>query len=279
MTNEPTNPPRAVFFVSDRTGITAETLGNMLLTQFESIEFTPATIPFITTPARAEQACQRINKSFDDTGIRPLVFSTVIDDGIRAVLAQARAKLFDFVDVFVHPLEEELHTSSAHVAGKAHGKSGSEGYKTRIDAVHFALEADDGAITRNYDHADVILTGVSRAGKTPTCLYLAMNYGVYAANYPITEEDLDGSDLPKVLQQHRDKLVALTIEPARLQEIRQERRADSRYASMAQCRQEVRAAEQLFKGERLLILNSTRMSIEEMATRIMHEAKLSRRFF
>jgi len=270
---------RTVFFISDRTGITAEALGQSLLTQFDSFEFKQVLAPFVNTEAEALEIRQRIDRCADADGVRPIVFSTVVLDAVRVVLREGNCLFLDFFDTFIGPLEAELDTASSHISGKAHGETGSSSYQSRIDAMNYALENDDGMTTRKYDRADVILTGVSRSGKTPTCLYLALHYGVYAANYPLTEEDLESTELPAILREHRGKLFGLSILPERLQEIRSERRPDSRYASARQCQEEVRAAERLFADEQIPFVNTTSTSIEEIATRVFHERQLKRRFF
>lgn len=269
---------RPVFFISDRTGLTAETLGHSLLTQFESIRFQTNTIPFVKTRERAEQVLADLNRITEETGVRPVVFSTVVDDEVRTVLRGANVQFCDFFETFVGPLEKELGIASSHTVGKSYTGPGQKGYNARIDAVHFALANDDGAVVKNYDRADVIITGVSRIGKTPTCFALAMQYGVFAANYPLDEYDLDTTQLPKVLQPYRDKLFGLTINAEVLQKIRTERRPGSKYAQFEQCETEVRKTERMFRAERIPFINTTTTSIEEIATRIIHGKGLKRRF-
>jgi regulator of PEP synthase PpsR (kinase-PPPase family) len=268
---------RAVFFISDRTGITAEMLGRSLLTQFEGIEFEKITLPYIDSQEKAEQAIQRIKHTADYYSSRPLVFSTIIDRRIRELIAQSECFLLDFFDSFIAPLENELQIPSTTVVGRAHGMGPGTSYKARIDAVNFSLNNDDGITTRNYPSADIILVGVSRSGKTPTCLYLALQFGLMAANYPLTEEDLDKLHLPSALQRYRDKLFGLTINPERLHEIRSERRSHSRYASLEQCRFEIRRVEGIYRQEKIPFIDTSNMSIEEIATTILHQAGLERR--
>lgn len=270
---------RTVFFVSDRTGITAETLGHSLITQFDGLNFRQVTLPFISTIDKAKAVVDRINRTAREEGARPLVFSTMVDDSILAVLNHADALVLDFFATFIAPLEQELRLKSTHTAGKAHGVVNEAIYTARIDAMNFALANDDGVTTRNYDHADVILVGVSRSGKTPTCLYLALQYGIYAANYPLTEEELGRETLPQALLTHRPKLYGLSIRPERLRNIRSERRPDSRYASDEQVRYEIREAETLFGKYRLPFLDTTHSSIEEIATTVLDQMGLSRRFY
>ena len=190
---------RTVFFLSDQTGVTAETLGHSLLTQFDGREFRQVTLPFIDSDDKAMEALEKINETAVKDGVRPIVFSTLVQDEFRAVVREADGLYLDIFDAFLESLEEELQQKSTHEAGRAHGMSDIEGYMKRIEATNFALANDDGGITRNYERADVILLGVSRSGKTPTCLYLALQYGVYAANFPLTDEEFDNGTLPDFL--------------------------------------------------------------------------------
>jgi regulator of PEP synthase PpsR (kinase-PPPase family) len=267
---------RTVFFISDRTGITAETLGHSLLTQFPVV-FEQVTLPFVDSPERARLALRQIEEANHANGERSIVFSTVIDDEVRGILRSAKAVLFDFFETFIAPLEQELKVPSSHMVGRSHGLVDNTMYDVRIDAMNYALNHDDGITTHHYSQADVILVGVSRTGKTPACIYLALQYGVYAANYPLTEEDLEAGGLPKVLEPYRSKLYGLTIRPERLEKIRNERRPNSRYASLRQCQYEVARAETMFARERIPFINTTTMSIEEISTTILHERKLKRR--
>lgn len=268
---------RTVFFVSDQTGVTAETMGHSLLTQFDGLDFRPVTLPFISTVDKAEEAVTKINAVALEDGARPVVFSTLVNDDVRMVVRQADCLYLDFFDAFLGPMEQELGQVSSHALGRAHGVTDLAAYTARINATNFAMANDDGTHTREYDRADVILIGVSRSGKTPTCLYLALQYGAYAANYPLVDDDLDSRQLPAVVAPYRDKLFGLTIEPERLHQIREERRPGSRYASIAQCTYELRAAEQLFERFGVPYLDTTDCSIEEIASRVLERKKLARR--
>jgi regulator of PEP synthase PpsR (kinase-PPPase family) len=268
---------RKVFFVSDQTGVTAETMGHSLLTQFDSAQFQSLTLPFIATTAQAAAVVQRIDAAGRESGLRPIVFATLVDDAVRDVLQRANALVLDFFAAFLGPLEAELAMSSAHASGRAHGMANLVAYTARINATNFAVANDDGAGARDYAAADVVLVGVSRSGKTPTCLYLALQYGVYAANYPLADEDLESGELPAVLLPHQHKLFGLTIRPDRLQQIRQERRPGSRYASLQQVQSELRAALALYARANLPFLDTTECSIEEIASRILDRMRLNRR--
>ena len=268
---------RTVFFVSDQTGVTAETMGHSLLTQFESLDFRPVTLPFITSLDKAREAVEKIDQAAREEGARPVVFATFVNNNVRDAVRRADCLFLDFFAAFLDPLEAEFGQPSAHVLGRAHGVTDLTAYTMRINATNFALANDDGAQTRDYDHADVILLGVSRSGKTPTCVYMALQYGAFAANYPLTEDDLDGSRLPAAVTPYRRKLFGLTIEPERLRQIRQERRPDSRYSSPQQCAYEVRAAEQLFERNGVPFLETTDCSIEEIASRVLERLSIPRR--
>jgi len=271
---------RTVFFVSDRTGITAEILGRSLLTQFEHIEFEQITIPYVDTMDKANQLVGRINDVSDTSGLKPLVFATLIDADIRDVITTCNGLLMDFFNTFIGPLEKELESHSSHTIGKSHGMDDYESYKTRIDAVNYVLTTDDGTNTQHYHDADLILVGVSRCGKTPTCLYLALQFGVRAANYPITEEDCaEQLNLPICLTKHKNKVFGLTIDEHRLQAIRQERRPNSSYASLAQCKKELRTVENLYRIKQIPFLNSTSHSIEEISTKILQQTGVKRRLY
>ncbi|MDO4894496.1 pyruvate, water dikinase regulatory protein [Moraxella sp.] len=268
---------RSAFFISDGTAITAETLGKSLLSQFGDVEFDIQIIPYVDTPDSAYEAVQRINQAHHLTGLRPLVFDTIVSDHIREIINSADACNLDIYEGLITRIADEINHKPDPHAGIAHSKVDSDDYKSRIDAVHFALDNDDGARTTHYDGADIILVGLSRSGKTPTSLYLALQYGIRAANYPLTEEDLDTSNLPPALKAHKHKLFGLTIDTERLVRIRQERKAGSRYASLAQCQEEQRAIQAIYIAQKIPNLNVSEMSVEEIATRILQMTGLKRR--
>ena len=274
-----THSRRTVFFVSDGTGITAEALGHSLLTQFDGIDFQQIVEPFIDSIAKAEECLARIAQAKARSGARPIVFCTLVNDDIRTVLRGADALVLDFFEGFLNPLETELGTRSTHTVGRSHGVANNKEYLDRIEAINFALAHDDGLGNQELGKADVILVGVSRSGKTPTCLYMALQLGIKAANYPLTPDDFDRGTLPGAVEPHLKKLYGLTIAPERLAEIRNERRPDSRYARLENCRYEVDQAEKMMRRYGVAWLNSTTRSIEEIATKIMQDVKLERRVF
>ena len=267
---------RHVFFVSDSTGITVETLGSALLSQFDHVEFITATIPFVTDAAQAADVVTRIDAAGYESTERPIVFSTLADSGLREILSRADALVLDMFQAFIGTLEQELHIGSSHALGRYHAVTDKASYADRIGAVEFALSHDDGAGTRNYDDAEVILIGVSRSGKTPTCVYLAMQFGIRTANYPLTDEVLSRTALPSPLPAHRTRLFGLTIDPERLRTIRSERRPGTAYSSPSRCRTEVREAEALFARHGIPCLDTSAASVEEIASRVLLRTGLRR---
>ncbi len=268
---------RTVFFVSDRTGITAEILGRTLLTQFRDVEFHKHTLPFVDTVEKARAALEEINATARKENRRPLVISTLIEDRVRDVIVTADALCIDLFAGFIQKLEAELGMESSHALGLTHGMGDELAYQKRIDAINYALTHDDGATVTHYDLADVILVGVSRTGKTPTSLYLAMQYGIHAANYPLTPEDFGNTHLPKPLGPYRDKLYGLTINAERLARIRNERKPGSSYAALENCRKEIEAANAIMKTAGLHVLDTSTKSVEEIAISILHNTGLMER--
>ena len=271
---------RTVFFISDRTGITAEMLGNSLLTQFESLQFHRVTIPFVDSMDKVADAVRQVNATAQSEGRRPIVVSSIVDDVMsEAIRRDVNALTLDMFQTFIQPLEAELGAKSSHAAGRSHGIANSHEYFARMEAINFTQAYDDGAATRDLDKAQVILIGVSRCGKTPTSLYLALQFGIRAANFPLTPDDFADRRLPGSVVPFRERLFGLTIQPERLREIREERRPGSHYAQLDNCRHEVREAENLMLQHDLPMLDTTSKSIEEIATTILHRAKLARHIF
>jgi regulator of PEP synthase PpsR (kinase-PPPase family) len=268
---------RSIFFVSDSTGITAETLGHALLSQFETLEYAQVTIPFVADEEQAREAVQRIDAA--GGGQRPIVFSTLTNPHLNGILCESDALVLDFFSAFIRPMEIELNRGSSQATGRFHSLANRASYDGRIDAMDYALNHDDGSGARHYRDADVILVGVSRSGKTPTCVYLALQFGIRAANYPMTEDDLDAGHLPEQLAPHKKRLFGLTIVPDRLRQIRSERRPNSRYASLGRCRKEVVDAESIFKNEGVRFVDTSGSSIEEIASQILQQTGLRRRAF
>lgn len=258
-----------VFFISDHTAITVVTLGKSVLTQFSKLEFDFETIPFMNSREKAMDAYAKIMEFRKDNPEPPVVFTSITDPELCALIKESQAIVLDLFELYIPALEQALHESSDHALGKHHGKNDQQ-YGSRIDALNFALNSDDGINFKDYDRADLILVGVSRTGKTPTCLYLALQYGVYVSNYPITEEDLESTSFPKALRDYRDKIHGLTIDAQQLHRIRQERRPGSQYASLKQCQKEISATEEMFLRENVPFLDVTNFSIEEISSTILY---------
>ncbi|MBY6210668.1 posphoenolpyruvate synthetase regulatory kinase/phosphorylase PpsR [Microbulbifer agarilyticus] len=268
---------RTAFFISDGTGLTVEGIGHSLLAQFRDQHVEQVTVPYVDSEARVKQVLQRIERAAEESGLQPIIITSIVSDQIRNQLHESSALMLDVFESYLAPLANLFGTNPARTVGVSHGISNDSRYSARMDAVHFAMDNDDGRRTREFESADVILVGVSRSGKTPTCLYLALQFGLRAANYPITEEDMDSTSLPKILRPYQHKLFGLTIDPRRLMSIRQERRANSRYASPEQCEFEVRQVEQMLRRAQIPYLDATELSVEELATRLMSQAGIERR--
>ena len=268
---------RAVYIVSDRTGSTAELIAQTLLTQFEGFDFEYHTFPFVNTEADATMVAEKIKKNAKVNKIKPLVFCTLVDSGFQKIIAATNAFIVDLFFTFIEPLEGVLQEQSSHTMGKSHENLGDLDYNERIEAIDFSINSDDGVLLNHYDNADIILLGVSRCGKTPTCLYMAMHFSIKAANYPLTDDDLTHDTLPPFLEPYSDKIIGLTIDPEQLCAIRQQRRPNSDYATLEKCKDEIKRAEMIMNNAGLFVINSTTTSIEEMAVQIVkHKDLLTR---
>ena len=267
---------RTVFFISDGTGITAETFGKAILAQFE-LKSRHVRLPFVDTVDKAHQAVRQINHTAELEGRKPIVFTTLVNmEVLQVIQSGCKGMLLDMFGTFVHPLEQELGIKSHHRVGRFSDVTRSKEYLDRIEAINFSLDHDDGQSHRDLAGADVILIGVSRSGKTPTSLYLAMQCGLKVANYPLIPEDFERRQLPPALVPYRAKIFGLTIQPERLSEIRNERRPNSRYASLQNCRHEVSEAEAMMRRAGIRWLSTTTKSIEEIATTILQEVRPER---
>lgn len=270
---------RTAFFISDHTGISVEMLGHSLLSQFEGVDFAEITLPFLNSAAQAATVVRRINECARVDGVRPLVFSTFVDEEIRRVVGSANALHLDCFGIFITSLEAELGLASSHEVGRSHRIDDRADHRARVEAIRYALEHDDGISRTDWQKADVILIGISRTGKTPTCLYLALQYGTRAANYPLVPEDFSRPGLPAQIKDVRNKLFGFTIDPARLHQMRNERKPGSVYASLENCEREVREAEKLMNREGIPYMDATSKSIEELAAAVLHQAKLGRKIY
>jgi len=269
---------RTVFFISDGTAITTETLGHSLLTQFSGIKFRQQRIPFVDSPEKAAEVLTRIDQACEQDGAPAIVFLSIVNDRARAVLYRSRGVILDLFADFMDTLEAVLGVPREAAVGRAHGGADSARYEDRIEATNYALTHDDG-VSLSYENADLVLVGVSRSGKTPTCLYMALNFGVKAANYPLTQHDLENQRLPDSLRPHTNKIVGLMIDADRLAQIRETRKPGSRYASLRQCHWEVDAAESLLRASGIAVIHTTRSSIEEIASRILVQLGMQREMF
>lgn len=267
-------PAVPVFFLSDSTGISAETMGNAILIQFPFLRFERRVIPFITSLEEARRVVAILDEAMSGP-VTPLAFTTAAVDEIRAELHTSQCPIIDFFDIHLGRVEEILHARGERVASRLHGVGDIRRYNARMAAVEYAIEHDDGQSLRALDKADVILVAPSRCGKTPTTMYLALQHGVFVANYPLVDEDLDTTDLPRPLKELRDRCFGITTTPERLRQVRQERRPNSRYSSLPQCAWELRRAEALFAAQRLPSINSATKSVEEMSTVILQRLTTS----
>ncbi len=268
------NQTRPVFIISDRTGITAGTISHTLLTQFPDVTFDKTTIPFVDSDDKVNSTIRQIDNSHKQTGMKPLVFVSFTDNDFTQHLNESKGVVFDLFEPFITRLEKHLAQHTAHLIGQAHGMTESSGYMDRMDAINFAMKYDDGVKMEGYDQADLVLVGVSRAGKTPTSLYMSLHYGLLVANYPIADDDFEKGVLPEALLRNKKKLFGLNISSLQLHKIRTKRRANSKYAELRQCQREVQQAQMMFKKYRLVQADSTEMSIEELASLIVHRMDL-----
>jgi len=259
---------RPVFLVSESTGITAEELAQSLLAQFGTLRFDVQYVPFVNSPEKADETVEAIRQAHLASGVRPLVFATLVDEALSARVRAAPCLYLEVFDKFLPELSAELGMVPERRIGLSHGLRDPQSYDRRFDTINFALSSDDGERLDRFQDADVVLVGVSRCGKTPACLYLAMHYGMRAANYPLTDDDFARGAVPRPLEQARDRIIALTIDPARLHHVRQARRPNSEYASIERCRRELRDAEAIFRRLDVPVLDATSHSIEELASRI-----------
>jgi len=266
------NQTRIVFIVSDGTGITAENFSQSILAQFDAT-FKHIRVPFVDSPDKAHDAVTTINQAASKYGVQPIVFTTLVNPQLNTIVGKANGLILDMFQTFVAPLESALGIKSTHAMNRLHHNADTEAYKNRIEAINYSLAHDDGQSNRNLAEADVILVGISRVGKTPTSLYLAMQYGMKAANYPLIPEDFERGQLPKDLVPYRNKIFGLMIDAERLSEIRNERRPGSNYAKLENCRYEINEATSMMKKESIPWVATTSKSIEEIATPVLQSMK------
>ena len=257
-----------VFFLSDSTGISAETMGNALLIQFPELRFERRLIPFISSVEEARRVVAILDAAAAGP-VTPLAFSTTAVEEVRQELLRSKCPLIDFFGMHMESVESILGAKGVRVAARLHGMGDVKRYNARMAAVEYAIEHDDGQSMRALDKADVILLAPSRCGKTPTTMYLALQHGIFVANYPLVDEDFETAELPRPVRGLRVRCFGLTTTPARLSQVRHERRPNSRYASLEQCTYELRQAEAMYRNHRLPVINSATKSVEEMSTVIL----------
>jgi [pyruvate, water dikinase]-phosphate phosphotransferase / [pyruvate, water dikinase] kinase len=265
-----------VFFLSDSTGISAETMGNALLIQFPQLRFERRLIPFISTPDEARRVVEVLDRAAEGP-VTPIAFTTAATDEIREVLHTTKCPMIDFFELHIARVEAVFGVPAARVAAQLHGVGDVQRYNARMAAIEYSIEHDDGQSLRALDKAEVVLIAPSRCGKTPTTMYLALQHGLFVANYPLVEEDLETTELPRPIRDLRDRVVGLVATPGRLSEVRQQRRPNSRYASLEQCTYELRRAEAMYAANRLPVINSTTKSVEEMSTLIVQTLQAAHR--
>ncbi len=264
---------RTVFFVSESTGITAETLGRSLLSQFPHIDFTYYQRPFVNSEEKAQMLAAEINRISKEKHYKPLVFATMPEQSISDIIQQSGCHYYEVFESILGKIGKDLQTEPTHESGMSHGLTNTLSYDARIDALNFSLKHDDAMVLKTLGYSDVIIVGVSRSGKTPTSLYLALKYGIKAANYPITEDDFEKNELPQVLLDNRDKLFATTIKAKRLHQIREKRRPNSKYSSLDTCKSEIKKAQALYDRYGIEPMDVTSQSIEELAAQIVHQLR------
>ncbi len=269
----PNTIKRTAFIVSDRTGLTAEAMAHSLLSQFPTIDFQIETFTFIDNNDKAREVVRRCQSILQEHGLGPMVFLTMVNDELRSQITSAGVEVFDLFETFIGPMETRLGVKSSHTIGKSHGVQDENAYTSRIAAMHFAMQTDDGMDSDYYRKADLIIVGVSRCGKTPASLYMSLHYGLYVSNYPLTDHELEFKRLPKELTAYREKLFGLTIDPHRLLQIRQQRYKGSTYSDATTCMREIAQAESIFRTEKLPYLNTTSMSVEEIGAMIVNKTK------
>jgi regulator of PEP synthase PpsR (kinase-PPPase family) len=265
-----------VFFLSDSTGISAETMGNALLIQFPELRFDRTVIPFISSVEEARLVVARLDEALENSSRTPLVFTTAASDAVRLELLKSRCPMIDFFDLHMQRVESILDTRGVRLAARLHGVGDIQRYNSRMQAIEYTIEHDDGQSVRGLEKADVVLVAPSRCGKTPTAMYLALQHGLFVANYPIVEEDLDTHELPRPVRHLQDRCFGLMTTPKRLSAVRQERRPDSQYASLEQCTFELRRTEEIFKTYHLPVVDSSTKSVEEIATMILQSLQTPR---
>lgn len=254
--------------LSDSTGETLDAVAKAALAQFKGADPVKHLWPMVRNARQMERILEEVEK-------KPgLVMFTLVNEDIRDVLVKGCARL----NMPYIPVMDAVMTALGKFLGeKAEAKPGrqhvlNQEYFQRIDAMHYTMAHDDGQAPRNLTEADVILLGVSRTSKTPTCIYLA-NRGIKAANIPV----VPNCPLPEELFNLKDKLiVGLFTSPDRLIQIRKNRllsmksEPNTDYVDIDAVTQEVQAARRLYAQNNWPVIDVTRRSIEETAAAIIN---------
>lgn len=262
---QPTVP---VYVLSDATGISAETMASALLLQFPQVPFERHVIPFIVTVEEARKVVAQLD-AVAAGPVTPLVFMTVVNDEVRAALQSITVPIIDFVGDHLPVIERTLGRAGDHQPARLHGTGDQRRYNRRMAAVEYAIEHDDGQSLRALDKADLVLIAPSRCGKTPTTMFLALQHGIFVANYPLIDEDLEVDELPRPVREMKDRCFGLISSPQRLTEVRTERRPDSRYASPEQVQWELSRARRMYRDHDIPFIDTSTRSVEEIATIIL----------
>jgi len=260
-----------VYYISDSTGILATNLGQALICQFPEVNFSGEKFPFIRTVEDAKKTLAYILSR--SGGRRPLIFSTIINSDVRKIFDSPEVEFFDAFGHFLDRLETCLETPALREPGFARHLDNVHMAK-RVEAIYFCLEHDDGRKVDEFDEADIILLGVSRAGKTPISVYLSTQMGLKSANFPLTSEYLTRYRIPDGIMQNRAKAVGLTTSAQLLNSVREKRYPGSNYAKLSTCIEEIHQAQRIFQKNKIPIISTAGKSIEEAATQVLRELSI-----
>jgi [pyruvate, water dikinase]-phosphate phosphotransferase / [pyruvate, water dikinase] kinase len=266
--------PRDVYYLSGSTGILAKDLGKALLCQFPDVPFREELIPFIQTEKEAEKAIERIRSR--STGQVPMVISTLLGRKLNGILNHPDVEFLNIFDQFLRKIEDILEEKAVWKAGASRHPSERTMIK-RVEAIHYCIDHDDGSGTKDYDEAEVILLGVSRSGKTPVSVYLATQMGIKTANYPLVLDDSPSFRLPPYITRNKKRLIGLSITPQLLHQYREQRYANSSYASLSTCRSEINEVNTLYLNHDIPIVTSDGKSIEEIAIHVTQLLNLKKK--
>lgn len=263
-----------IYYISDSTAILVKNLGHSLICQFPEINFIEEKFPFVNSVKEAQKVLAHILKR--SGGRQPIVFSTIMNEDVRNVFNNSEIEFIDAYGHFLTRLEDCLEATALRVAGYYRTTTEVDLAK-RAENINFSLEHDDGTGLDGYPAADVILLGISRTGKTPISVYLATQMGLKAANFPLIDKYLTEYRLPDQIVRSKHKAVGLTTTPELLSSIRERRLPGSNYARLSTCLEEMDQADKIYKKYKIPTISSAGKSIEEIATQVSQELKLSKR--